>query len=71
MTDDVRSAHTQQHHAERAAAELMLRRFELDAKNLHGPFLEAFSGLQMAGFHTYGESYLAHINQTLTGLWFG
>lgn len=49
----------------------ILRRLELDAKNLHGPFLEAFSGLEMAGFHTYGESFLAHINQTLTGLWFG
>jgi hypothetical protein len=49
----------------------ILRRLELDAKNLHKAFLEPFDGLQMAGFHTYGESYLAHINQTLTGLWFG
>jgi hypothetical protein len=48
----------------------MLRRLELDAKNLHGPFLQAFEGLEMAGFHTYGESWLGHINQTLTGLWF-
>jgi hypothetical protein len=48
----------------------ILRRLELDAKRLHGPFLESFAGLEMAGFHTYGESFLAHINQTLTGLWF-
>ncbi len=49
----------------------ILRRLELDAKGLHGPFLEVFSGMQVAGFHTYGESWLGHINQTLTGLWFG
>lgn len=48
----------------------ILRRLELDAKQLHEPFIAAFSGLEMAGFHTYGESWLGHINQTLTGLWF-
>ena len=48
----------------------ILRRLELDAKALHGPFLEVFHGLETAGFHTYGESYLGHINQTLVGLWF-
>ena len=49
----------------------ILRRLELDAKQQHRAFLEAFSGLEMGGFHTYGESWLGHINQTLTGLWFG
>jgi len=48
----------------------ILRRLELDDKKLHGAFLEAFHGLEMGGFHTYGESWLGHINQTLTGLWF-
>jgi hypothetical protein len=48
----------------------ILRRLEMDARNLHGPFLETFSGTQTAGFHTYGESYLGHMNQTLTALWF-
>jgi hypothetical protein len=48
----------------------ILRRLELDARNLHGAFLETFSGSQTAGFHTYGESYLGHMNQTLTALWF-
>ncbi len=48
----------------------ILRRLELDAKGLHGAFLESFAGLEIGGFHTYGESWLGHINQTLTGLWF-
>lgn len=48
----------------------ILRRLELDAKQLHEPFLQTFDGMEMGGFHTYGESLLGHINQTLTGLWF-
>jgi hypothetical protein len=48
----------------------ILRRLELDDKDLHRPFLDSFAGMQVAGFHTYGESWLGHINQTLTGLWF-
>jgi len=48
----------------------ILRRLELDERHLHEAFLETFAGTQMAGFHTYGESLLGHINQTLTGLWF-
>jgi hypothetical protein len=48
----------------------ILRRLEMDSKNLHGPFLRNFDGLQVGGFHTYGETWLGHINQTLTALWF-
>lgn len=48
----------------------ILRRLELDHRNLHPEFLHAFRGLEMGGFHTYGESWLGHINQTFTGLWF-
>ena len=48
----------------------ILRRLELDAEELHEPFLRVFSGFPAAGFHTYGESYLGHINQTCTGLLF-
>jgi len=48
----------------------VLRRLEMDAKNLHQGFLHAFEGLQVSGFHTYGESWLGHINQTLTAVWF-
>ena len=48
----------------------ILRRLELDAEDAHEPFLRIFSGFPAAGFHTYGESYLGHINQTCTGLVF-
>jgi hypothetical protein len=48
----------------------VFRRLEMDEKNLHGDFLQVFDGLQVSGFHTYGESWLGHINQTLTAVWF-
>jgi len=48
----------------------VLQRMLMDAKNLHADFLNAFDGLQVSGFHTYGESWLGHINQTLTAVWF-
>ncbi|MGZ4810009.1 MAG: FIST signal transduction protein [Thermoanaerobaculia bacterium] len=48
----------------------VLRRLEMDAKDLHREFLHVFDGLQVSGFHTYGESWLGHINQTLTAVWF-
>jgi len=49
----------------------ILRRLELDQKDLHQPFVEALGGHPAAGFHTYGESWLGHINQTLTAVMFG
>jgi hypothetical protein len=49
----------------------ILRRLEMDAGDLHEPFLGALQGIPTAGFHTYGESWLGHINQTLTGIVFG
>jgi len=48
----------------------VLRRLEMDAKGLHPAFLGTFAGLQVGGFHTYGESWLGHMNQTLTAVWF-
>jgi len=48
----------------------ILRRLELDATKTHDGFRDAFSGIATAGFHTYGESYLGHINQTCTALVF-
>lgn len=49
----------------------ILRRQEIDALGLHQPFLEVLGGMRVAGFHTYGESWLGHINQTLTAVLFG
>jgi hypothetical protein len=49
----------------------VLRRLEMDAEKLHEDFLKALGGIPSAGFHTYGESWMGHINQTLTGVVFG
>ena len=48
----------------------ILRRLEMDATKAHEGFRDAFSGLATAGFHTYGETYIGHINQTCTALVF-
>lgn len=49
----------------------ILRRLEIDEKNLAAGFISALGDMPVAGFHTYGESWLGHINQTVTGLVFG
>ena len=36
----------------------ILRRLELDATGNHEAFLSTFSGMAVAGFHTYGESWM-------------
>lgn len=78
-TDLVRDAHEAMESAQKAlgapvsgglAFNCVLRRLEMDAKKLHQPFLESFDGMQVGGFHTYGETWLGHINQTLTAIWF-
>jgi len=48
-----------------------LRRMEMDTNNLSTDFVTALGGIPSAGFHTYGESWLGHVNQTLTGVVFG
>ncbi|WP_024285127.1 FIST signal transduction protein [Cellulomonas sp. KRMCY2] len=48
----------------------ILRRLELDALDQTEPFVDALGGIPSAGFHTYGETWLGHINQTLTGVVF-
>ena len=48
----------------------ILRRLELDALGGQDRFRNSFSGVPTAGFHTYGESYLGHMNQTCTALVF-
>ncbi|HET9656604.1 MAG TPA: FIST N-terminal domain-containing protein [Kineosporiaceae bacterium] len=49
----------------------ILRRLELDAEGQMEPFLAALGDIPAAGFHTYGETWLGHVNQTLTGIVFG
>lgn len=49
----------------------ILRRLELDANDLNDQFLTALGQTPAAGFHTYGETWLGHVNQTLTGVLFG
>jgi hypothetical protein len=49
----------------------VLRKVEIEGAHAEGSFLELLSGFPVAGFHTYGESWLGHINQTCTGLVLG
>lgn len=58
------------HAAGALAFNCILRRLELDATKAHDKFLQAFGGVPTLGFHTYGESYLGHVNQTCTALVF-
>jgi hypothetical protein len=47
------------------------RCIEIQIKHLEAPFCEAISEFPVAGFHSYGESWLAHMNQTLIALLLG
>lgn len=47
------------------------RRLELDQSNLHEEYAKLYKDFPAAGFHTYGESLIAHINQTCTALFLG
>jgi hypothetical protein len=44
---------------------------EIQIKQLEAPFCEAIADFPVAGFHSYGESWLAHMNQTLIALLLG
>jgi hypothetical protein len=78
-TDIVADAHAAMESARQAlgapvaggvAFNCVLRRLEMDARQLHDGFLHSFDGVPVGGFHTYGETWLGHINQTLTAVWF-
>jgi hypothetical protein len=47
------------------------RCMEMNVKQLNAQFQSAISGFPVAGFHSYGESYLAQLNNTLIGLLIG
>ena len=49
----------------------VLRRLQSDNENAGDQFAEALGGVPAAGFHTYGETWLGHVNQTITGVVFG
>ena len=49
----------------------ILRRLELDSEGLGEAFTASLGDTATAGFHNYGESWLGHVNQTLTGVMFG
>ena len=44
------------------------RMLEVQIKGLEDPYHQALTHVTHAGLHTNGESYLGHMNQTLTGL---
>ena len=48
----------------------ILRTLELEQENRGGPYGALFHGIPTAGFSTYGEEYMGHINQTATMLVF-
>jgi hypothetical protein len=47
------------------------RCIEIQMKHLEAPFCGAIAGFPVAGFHSYGESWLAHMNQMLIALLLG
>ena len=49
----------------------VLRRLQIDHEDTADQFVEALAGVPSAGFHTYGETWLGHVNQTITGVVFG
>lgn len=44
------------------------RYMEIRGKQIEAQFCGAIAGFPVAGFHSYGESWLAHMNQTLIAL---
>ncbi len=44
---------------------------EIQMKQLEGPFRGTIANFPVAGFHSYGESWLAYVNQTLIALLLG
>jgi hypothetical protein len=51
-----------------AALQCILRTLQLRQEKRCEQYGEIFAGIPMAGFSTYGEAYLGHLNQTSTML---
>lgn len=49
----------------------ILRHLELESRGIVAPFVNSLGERTFAGFSTYGEQYIGHINQTATILCFG
>lgn len=49
----------------------ILRHLELESRGIVDEFVRSLGGRTYAGFSTYGEQYIGHINQTATILCFG
>ncbi|MDD4457627.1 MAG: FIST C-terminal domain-containing protein, partial [Syntrophotalea acetylenica] len=49
----------------------ILRTLDLRQQNPTDAYGKLFEGIPTAGFSTYGEQYIGHINQTATMLVFG
>lgn len=47
------------------------RRLEIEVRGLERQYHQAISRQPLLGLHSHGESWLGHINQTLTSLVFG
>ncbi len=46
----------------------VLRKLELEQNNQGSEYAKIFENVPTIGFHTYGESYIGHVNQTATML---
>src|SRR5690606_6144748 len=46
------------------------RKLEVEIKDVAEPYYAVFKDFPVAGVHTHGESWIGHMNQTLTGLLF-
>lgn len=49
----------------------VLRRLQIDRDNSGRSFVASLGDVPSAGFQTYGESWMGHVNQTVTGVVFG
>jgi hypothetical protein len=76
ITDTLAAMDREQHAMQRPIAgaihfDCAYRRLEIEARKLQSDYHQAISRQPLLGLHTHGESWLGHINQTLTSLVFG